>query len=216
VNATRPSVPRAGEILAGRFRLSALLHRGWRALVFEAVDEDLGETVAVKVVLDGLDSARRELLVSRSFSHPNVCRIHELHVHGGLPFLVMELLQPIGADLLIDRRGRLKIAPRHAAVLGSDAMRVGGPTKLEPILEELELAASKMGVKVSYEPLAETVGGGGLCKVKGTYRVIIEKRATIGEKVATLAKSLATVGTEQIFLSPSAREIVDRYLPTAA
>lgn len=206
----RLSVPRPGEILARRFRLGAVLHRGWRAVVFEAYDEDLGAQVAIKVVLDGIDSARRELLLSRTMAHPNVCRIHELHLHGPIPFLVMERLQPIGADLLIDARGRLKIAPRHAAVLGSNTM------KLEPILEELETAAAKLGVKVSYEPLAETVGGGGLCKVKGSYRVILSNRATLGEKVATLAKSLATVGTEQVFLSPSAREIVDRYVPTAA
>jgi len=88
--------------------------------------------------------------------------------------------------------------------------------KLEPILEELEGAAAKLGVKVSYETLAETVGGGGLCKVKGTYRVIIERRATVGEKVATLAKSLAHLGAEAVFLSPPARELVDRYQAPAA
>ena len=52
--------------------------------------------------------------------------------------------------------------------------------KMEPVLADLEAAATKLGVKVSYEVLAETVGGGGLCKVKGTYRVIIEKRGTTG------------------------------------
>lgn len=214
MTATPQSLLRPGDVLAGRFRLGVRLHRGWRAEVFEAWDEALGEAVAVKVVLDGLASARRELLVSRALPHPNVCRIHELHLHhqgaNAIPFLVMELLQPIGADLLIDGRGRLKIAPRHASVLGSSAM------KLEPILDELEAAATKLGVKVSYEPLAETVGGGGLCKVKGTYRVILSNRATTSEKVVILAKSLATVGAEEVFLSPPAREIVERYLPTAA
>ena len=210
MTATSDRLPRSGELIAGRFRLGTLVHRG-RSLVYQAYDEELGEEVAVKLVPAGLEAARRELLLSRELPHPNVCRIHELHVAGSLPFLVMELCEPIGADLLVDRRGRLKVlASRHASVLGSSAM------KLEPILEELEAAAGKLGVRVSYEPLAETVGGGGLCKVKGTYRVIIEKRATVGEKVATLAKSLATVGAENLFLSPSAREIVERYLPTAA
>ncbi|MBI4509672.1 MAG: hypothetical protein HY698_08535 [Deltaproteobacteria bacterium] len=85
--------------------------------------------------------------------------------------------------------------------------------KMEPILEELEACAVKLGVKVSYESLAETVGGGGLCKVKGTYRVIIDKRSTVGEKVVTLAKALVDVGSGDLELSPEAREVVDRLRP---
>jgi hypothetical protein len=83
--------------------------------------------------------------------------------------------------------------------------------KMEPVLEDLEAAAHKLGVKVTYENLGETVAGGGLCKVKGTYRVIIEKRGTAGEKAATLAKALAALDTEDVFLSPAARDLVDRY-----
>jgi hypothetical protein len=82
--------------------------------------------------------------------------------------------------------------------------------KMEPILEELEAAAGKLGVKVTYEGLAETAFGGGLCKVKGLYRVIIDKRGTPGEKAITLARALAQVGTEGIFLSPAARDLVER------
>jgi hypothetical protein len=83
--------------------------------------------------------------------------------------------------------------------------------KMEPILEELEQVAAKLQVRVSYEVLAEAVGGGGLCKVKGVYRVIIDKRATVGEKVATLARALAVLDLEGIFITPAARDLVDRY-----
>lgn len=83
--------------------------------------------------------------------------------------------------------------------------------KMEPVLEDLEAAAHKLGVKVSYELLTDSVAGGGLCKVKGAYRVIIEKRGTAGEKAATLAKALAVLNTEEVFLSPAARDLVDRY-----
>ena len=88
--------------------------------------------------------------------------------------------------------------------------------KLEPLLQELEGAAQKLGVRVSYESLAESVGGGGLCKVKGVYRVIIEKRSTVGEKVSMLGRALAEVGAENVFLSPAARAIVDPYVPAAS
>ncbi len=83
--------------------------------------------------------------------------------------------------------------------------------KMEPVLEDLESAAAKLGVKVSYEVLTETVGGGGLCKVKGAYRVIVDKRGTAGEKAVTLAKALAALDTESVFLTPAARDLVERY-----
>jgi hypothetical protein len=82
--------------------------------------------------------------------------------------------------------------------------------RMEPVLEELEGAAAKLGVNVTYEVLGETVGGGGLCKVKGAYRVIIEKRGTPGEKAVTLAKALAALDTEGVFLTPAARDLVER------
>ena len=83
--------------------------------------------------------------------------------------------------------------------------------KMEPLLEELEAAAAKLGVRLSYESLSDSVGGGGLCKVNGTYRIIIDKRSTVSEKVGTLAKALASLDTGGIFLSPGARAIVERY-----
>jgi hypothetical protein len=87
--------------------------------------------------------------------------------------------------------------------------------KLEPILEELEAAAGKLGVKVTYEALGDSVAGGGLCKVKGEYRVIIEKRGTTGEKVVTLAKALSQLDTEAIFLSPAARDLLRGHSPAS-
>ncbi len=86
---------------------------------------------------------------------------------------------------------------------------MAGP-KLETVLADLESAAEKLSIKVSYEALQETVGGGGLCKVKGVYRVIIDKRGTVGEKLSTLARALAGFDLEGIFLSPAAREIVEQ------
>lgn len=85
--------------------------------------------------------------------------------------------------------------------------------KMDEVLVELEAAAAKLQVKVSYEVLQDSIGGGGLCKVKGAYRVIIEKRGTPGEKAVTLAKALAALDTEAVFLSPPARDLIDKYRP---
>ncbi len=64
--------------------------------------------------------------------------------------------------------------------------------KPEVMLELLENAADQLGIRVSYEALqlAGTKMAGGLCRVKGEYRIIADKRSTAEERVATLAISL--------------------------
>lgn len=83
--------------------------------------------------------------------------------------------------------------------------------KPEDMLRELHGAADKLGVKVSYEALRTNVGLGGLCRVKGQYRVIVDKRATPHERVVAVAESLSELDTSEIFLTPAVREVVDYY-----
>jgi hypothetical protein len=83
--------------------------------------------------------------------------------------------------------------------------------KLDHVLTSLEEAAEKLGVKVSYESLQESVGGGGLCKVKGSYRIIIDKRGTVGEKLSTLARALAGFDLTGVHLKAEARDMVAQY-----
>jgi hypothetical protein len=65
--------------------------------------------------------------------------------------------------------------------------------KPEVVLELLEAAAEQLKVRVSYEPLQTSVVHGGLCRVKGEYRIIVDKRASAEERVTTLATALAQV-----------------------
>jgi hypothetical protein len=65
--------------------------------------------------------------------------------------------------------------------------------KPDALLELLESAAEKLKVRVSYETLTSNVVHGGLCRVKGEYRIIIDKRATAEERMTTLATALAQV-----------------------
>ena len=81
--------------------------------------------------------------------------------------------------------------------------------KSEQLLEELERAAEKLDVRVSYETLSADVGPGGLCKVKGQWRAIVDRRAPASEKVALLAQALSQFDLEALFLSPEVREIID-------
>jgi hypothetical protein len=80
--------------------------------------------------------------------------------------------------------------------------------KSEAMLGLLEAAADRLAVKVSYEPLAASVGMGGLCRVKGQYRVIIDKRATSSERVAMLATALSAFDTDVLELPDSVKDVL--------
>jgi len=90
--------------------------------------------------------------------------------------------------------------------------------KPEVMLELLESTADQLGIKVSYEPL-QTAGlssgmRGGLCKVKGTFRVIIDKRATNEERMVTLATALAGFDTSELAIPQKVRDLLRTYEPS--
>ena len=112
---------RPGELLAGRFRVVRFLAAGGMGEVYEAVDTELSEPVAVKTLKPELgrdarvvERFRRELMLARRVAHPGVCRTFDLFRHRGpeggeLVFLTMELLR---GETLADRvaRGALPLA----------------------------------------------------------------------------------------------------------
>jgi hypothetical protein len=84
--------------------------------------------------------------------------------------------------------------------------------KPERLLEELEGAAARLGVRISYEALTgDGMSSGGLCKVRGEWRVIVERRAQPGERAAIVARALSRLDLDAVFLSPEAREAVERH-----
>jgi hypothetical protein len=87
--------------------------------------------------------------------------------------------------------------------------------KSDVVLEVLEGAAEQLGIKVSYEALQvsgiSTGLRGGLCRVKGTYRIIIDKRATNEERVTTLATALAGFNTNELELPQKVRDLLRMY-----
>jgi hypothetical protein len=92
--------------------------------------------------------------------------------------------------------------------------------KPEVVLELLEAAAEQLKVRVSYEPLQSSVVHGGLCRVKGEYRIIVDKRASAEERVTTLATALAQVLKQPgatdtaIELPPKVREVLRMHEPS--
>jgi eukaryotic-like serine/threonine-protein kinase len=87
--------------LNGRYRLERRRGRGGMGTVYEAVDEVLERTVAVKLIRHDVMAAmslaarfRQEARAAAGFAHPNVVRIYDFGVdRDRRPFLVMELLE---------------------------------------------------------------------------------------------------------------------------
>jgi serine/threonine-protein kinase len=104
-------------MLAGRYRIVALLGKGGMGEVYRAEDLTLGQPVALKFLPgevandpDRLARFRQEVRLARQVSHPNVCRVYDIAEANGQPFLSMEYVN--GEDLasLLRRIGRLPSA----------------------------------------------------------------------------------------------------------
>ena len=63
--------------------------------------------------------------------------------------------------------------------------------KLPQQVEALERLAESMSVRVSYEPMAGLVQRtGGLCRLRGEYRIIIDRRLKPPERLQILVEAL--------------------------
>jgi hypothetical protein len=79
--------------------------------------------------------------------------------------------------------------------------------KPEQLIEALEQAAGQLGVEVRYETMTgDAAGGGGLCKLRGSWCVIIDRKTPPADRAATLIEALAGFDTDAIFLPPKLRE----------
>jgi hypothetical protein len=83
------------------------------------------------------------------------------------------------------------------------------PDQLIPLLEE---CASRLDVAVKYESLAQSgvSGTGGLCKVRGQWWLMVDKKATPSERVAILIDALAGFDTSGLDLPEKVEEMLSR------
>jgi hypothetical protein len=93
--------------------------------------------------------------------------------------------------------------------------------KAEQITEALEQAAAQLGVKVRYETMTgDSAGGGGLCKIRGEWTVIMDRKSAPSDRAAVLIEALAGFDFESIFLPPEIRDALTErrasFPPTAS
>lgn len=84
--------------------------------------------------------------------------------------------------------------------------------KDESLLQALEDAASRLGIKLSYEDLLKGVVAthGGMFMLRGEKRIIIHKGLQVRDKIELLAELLASVDTEDVHLAPEVRDRIEQ------
>ncbi|MBI4904971.1 MAG: protein kinase [Acidobacteria bacterium] len=107
--------------MEGRFRIESFLGAGGMGEVYAATDLQLNTVVALKTVRadqagddKGWSRLRREVLLARQVTHPNVCRIYDFFetTHAGEPlsFLTMEKLDGETLSEYLRERGPMTAA----------------------------------------------------------------------------------------------------------
>ncbi|GAB4548230.1 MAG: hypothetical protein OHK0023_10950 [Anaerolineae bacterium] len=83
----------------GKYEILGLIGRGNMAEVYQAMNPDLGQSVAIKVIhplrLDDAEIVlrfRQEARAVAALNHPNILRVLDFDQHEGLYYMVMELI----------------------------------------------------------------------------------------------------------------------------
>src|SRR5215468_11748209 len=105
------------ELVEGRFRIVREVAQGGMGVVYEALDLRLDRRIAIKCAKTGFGQwLSPEVRHAREVSHPNVCKIFEIHTastaQGKRDFITMEYLdgETLTARLSRDR-------PSHAETM---------------------------------------------------------------------------------------------------
>ncbi len=126
----------AGELVDGRFRIEQQVGAGGMGIVYRARDEQLGDTVAIKLIhtntAEEIWRATREIEVLTKLAHPGIVR----HVADGLTatdqlYLAMEWIDGVTVADRLDNDG---FSLREAVTLAAGVAHALGAAHAEHIL----------------------------------------------------------------------------------
>jgi len=102
-------------VIADRYELGDRLGSGGMSTVYQAIDNVLERTVAVKVLAEHLSDDekfvarfRREALAVAKLVHPNIVQVYDTGVDQGRHFIVMEYVEGKSGAQLLQRDGALR------------------------------------------------------------------------------------------------------------
>ncbi len=180
---TESRVFQAGDIIAGRYELRALVGEGGMGAVWKASHVQLTSDVAVKLMSpaiaaqpEALQRFLREARAAAKLSSLHVVKVFDYGVDGQTPFIAMELLEGESLRERLDREGALSPATtawvlRHAGRALSKAHGEGivhrdlKPENLfiakqeEEILKVLDFGVAKLAGTASGMPTTSTRTG---------------------------------------------------------
>jgi len=103
-----------GTTFASRYEIIEELGKGGMGSVYKALDKEISEEVAIKLLKPEIASDestierfRNELKFARKISHKNVGRMYHLSKEGGIPYITMEYVPGEDLKSLIKRRKKL-------------------------------------------------------------------------------------------------------------
>jgi eukaryotic-like serine/threonine-protein kinase len=109
--------PVIGHLFAQRYEIRGLVGRGGMGAVYRALDRELDEEVALKVLeapgegTPGEQQLRREIKLARTITHPNVVRAYDFGDSEGVRFFTMEYVAGATLRELLDEEGHLAVTP---------------------------------------------------------------------------------------------------------
>jgi tetratricopeptide (TPR) repeat protein len=105
-----------GSEFAGRYQIVEDLGKGGMGRVYKALDREIGERVALKILkpeIAGDEQTiarfRNELKTARQISHKNVCRMYHLGREQGTPYITMEYVSGEDLKSTVTRVGQLSV-----------------------------------------------------------------------------------------------------------
>ena len=104
------------RVLANRYVLGRAIGGGGMGMVWQAEDQQLGRSVAIKFIqlgsgadADARERFSREARAAASLSHPNIVTVHDYGVDQGVAYMVMERLAGPDLETLVRDQGPLPI-----------------------------------------------------------------------------------------------------------
>jgi serine/threonine-protein kinase len=104
-----------GTSLAGRYEVIEELGKGGMGKVYKAIDTQINEEVAIKLIRPEIVSDERtlerfgnELKLARKIAHKNVCKMFHLEREEETPYITMEYVKGEDLKTLITKKGKLR------------------------------------------------------------------------------------------------------------
>lgn len=105
-----------GSLFAGRYQIIEELGRGGMGRVYKALDTELNEKIALKLLRpevsadeEAIERFRNELKMARQVSHKNICRMYHLTKEEGNYYITMEYVPGEDLKRLIRKIGQMPV-----------------------------------------------------------------------------------------------------------